>query len=167
MLTFKHAKGLNAKGELSGFEVAGADGQWQPADAKIDGETVIAVFLCCSNKAHDIAFVRFPGKDKFHHASFLLGTWEEVLRAADDPKHGARILGLAALVGGGLKLLQANGLRVIPDAAGAGALAGREHLAAAEDVVQIGNAAEPPVSPLPRRLGWSKPIQAMPTSDGW
>ena len=49
----------------------------------VDGETVIAVFLCCSNKAHDIAFVRFPGKDKFHHASFLLGTWEEVLRAAD------------------------------------------------------------------------------------
>ena len=49
----------------------------------VDGETIIAVFLCCSNKAHDIAFVRFPGKDKFHHASFLLGTWEEVLRAAD------------------------------------------------------------------------------------
>lgn len=49
----------------------------------VDGDTIIAVFLCCSNKAHDIAFVRFPGKDKFHHASFLLGSWEEVLRAAD------------------------------------------------------------------------------------
>lgn len=41
VLTFKHAKGLNAKGELSGFEIAGADGQWQPAEAKIDSETVI------------------------------------------------------------------------------------------------------------------------------
>ena len=49
----------------------------------VDGETLVAVFLCCSNKAHDIAFVRYPGKDKLHHASFLLGTWEEVLRAAD------------------------------------------------------------------------------------
>jgi len=41
VLTFKHAKGLQAKGELIGFELAGADGQWQPAAAKIDGETVI------------------------------------------------------------------------------------------------------------------------------
>ncbi len=41
VLTFKHAKGLNAKGDLSGFEIAGADGQWQPAEARIEGETVI------------------------------------------------------------------------------------------------------------------------------
>lgn len=41
VLTFKHAKGLQAKGDLTGFEVAGADGQWQPAEAKIEGETVI------------------------------------------------------------------------------------------------------------------------------
>jgi sialate O-acetylesterase len=41
VLTFKHAKGLNAKGDLTGFEIAGADGQWQPAEAKIDGATVI------------------------------------------------------------------------------------------------------------------------------
>lgn len=41
VLTFKHAKGLQAIGDLSGFEVAGADGQWQPAEAKIEGETVI------------------------------------------------------------------------------------------------------------------------------
>ncbi len=40
-LTFKHAKGLTAKGDLTGFELAGADGQWQPAEAKIVGETVI------------------------------------------------------------------------------------------------------------------------------
>jgi catechol 2,3-dioxygenase len=49
----------------------------------VDGELIIAVFLSCSNKAHDIAFVRHAEKGKFHHASFLLGSWEEVLRAAD------------------------------------------------------------------------------------
>jgi hypothetical protein len=26
---------------LVGFEVAGADGKWKPADAKIDGDTVV------------------------------------------------------------------------------------------------------------------------------
>jgi len=49
----------------------------------VDGELVVAAFLSCSNKAHDIAFVRHAEDGKFHHASFLLGTWEEVLRAAD------------------------------------------------------------------------------------
>lgn len=41
VLTFKHSKGLKAKGDLTGFEVAGADEKWQPAAAKIEGETVI------------------------------------------------------------------------------------------------------------------------------
>ncbi len=41
VLTFTHGKGLNAKGDLAEFEVAGADGQWQAAEAKIDGETVV------------------------------------------------------------------------------------------------------------------------------
>jgi sialate O-acetylesterase len=41
VLTFKHAQGLNAHGDLTGFEIAGADGQWQPAEAKIEGETVV------------------------------------------------------------------------------------------------------------------------------
>ncbi len=41
VLTFKYAKGLQSKGDLSGFEIAAADGEWQPAEAKIDGETVI------------------------------------------------------------------------------------------------------------------------------
>ena len=49
----------------------------------VDGELIVAAFLSCSNKVHDIAFVRHPENGKFHHASFLLGTWEEVLRAAD------------------------------------------------------------------------------------
>lgn len=39
---FDHAKGLNAKGEVTGFEVAGADGNFVPATAKIEGETIVA-----------------------------------------------------------------------------------------------------------------------------
>jgi sialate O-acetylesterase len=39
---FDHAGGLMAKGsEATGFEVAGADGKYTPADAKIEGESVI------------------------------------------------------------------------------------------------------------------------------
>lgn len=49
----------------------------------MDGDVRIAQFLCCSMKAHDIAWVRHEEKGKFHHASFFLNTWEEVLRAAD------------------------------------------------------------------------------------
>jgi catechol 2,3-dioxygenase len=43
----------------------------------------LAVFLSCSNKAHDIAFVEYPEKGKFHHASFLLESWNDVGHAAD------------------------------------------------------------------------------------
>ncbi|MGB6194260.1 MAG: sialate O-acetylesterase, partial [Terracidiphilus sp.] len=40
---FDHAKGLNAKGGTpTGFEVAGADGKFAPATARIDGETIVA-----------------------------------------------------------------------------------------------------------------------------
>lgn len=39
---FDHAHGLAVKGgELSGFELAGADGKWTAATAKIEGETVV------------------------------------------------------------------------------------------------------------------------------
>ncbi|MFZ5829618.1 MAG: sialate O-acetylesterase [Planctomycetota bacterium] len=42
-IRFKHAGGgLQAKdGELRGFEVTGADGVWQPAEARIEGSTVV------------------------------------------------------------------------------------------------------------------------------
>jgi hypothetical protein len=42
-LRFKHAEGgLVAKdGELKGFMVAGADQQWKPAQARIQGDTVV------------------------------------------------------------------------------------------------------------------------------
>ncbi|MBB3181940.1 catechol 2,3-dioxygenase [Variovorax sp. Sphag1AA] len=48
-----------------------------------DKNFMIAAFLSCSNKAHDVAFIRQPVKGKLHHASFELGSWEKVLRAAD------------------------------------------------------------------------------------
>jgi hypothetical protein len=47
------------------------------------GKLQIAAFLACSNKAHDVAFIRQPVKNRLHHASFQLGSWNEVLRAAD------------------------------------------------------------------------------------
>ncbi len=43
----------------------------------------LAAFLTVSMKAHDVAFVRHPEKGKFHHASFYLESWNDVLRAAD------------------------------------------------------------------------------------
>ena len=48
-----------------------------------DGKTDLAIWLSCSIKAHDIAFVRHPEPGKLHHVSFLLDSWEKVLRAAD------------------------------------------------------------------------------------
>jgi len=48
-----------------------------------DKKFMIGAFLTCSNKAHDIAFIRQPVKGKFHHASFILGSWEQVLKAGD------------------------------------------------------------------------------------
>lgn len=42
-----------------------------------------AQFLTVSMKAHDVAFIRHEEKDKFHHASFYLETWDDVLKAGD------------------------------------------------------------------------------------
>ena len=53
------------------------------AEQVMAGPDMIGAFLSCSNKAHDVAFIRQPVKGKFHHASFLLGSWEQVLRAGD------------------------------------------------------------------------------------
>ena len=44
---------------------------------------MMGAFLSCSNKAHDLAFIEYPEPAKLHHASFLLNSWEEILRAAD------------------------------------------------------------------------------------
>ncbi|RKP47124.1 catechol 2,3-dioxygenase [Pararobbsia silviterrae] len=48
-----------------------------------DGKTDMAVWLTCSNKAHDIAFVRDARSDTSHHAAFLIETWKKLLYAAD------------------------------------------------------------------------------------
>ncbi|RTL48197.1 MAG: catechol 2,3-dioxygenase [Rhodocyclaceae bacterium] len=48
-----------------------------------DGETKGALWLTCGIKAHDIAFVEHPEPGKLHHLSFLLESWEKVLRAGD------------------------------------------------------------------------------------
>lgn len=48
-----------------------------------DGKTQLTCFLSCSNKAHDLALVRDERAGKLHHVSFLLESWERVLRAAD------------------------------------------------------------------------------------
>ncbi|MBR0565611.1 catechol 2,3-dioxygenase [Azoarcus sp. L1K30] len=48
-----------------------------------DGDGNAAIWLSCSHKVHDIAFVEHAEPGKLHHLSFMLETWEEVLRAGD------------------------------------------------------------------------------------
>lgn len=48
-----------------------------------DGKTQLGIFMACSNKAHDIAFVRNEESAKLHYISFYMESWEKVLRAAD------------------------------------------------------------------------------------
>lgn len=67
-------KNLELFTEVLGFDLS---------EQVLDGELKLATFLSCSNKAHDVAFIRHAEDGKLHHASFLLGTWESVLRAAD------------------------------------------------------------------------------------
>lgn len=56
---------------------------FQLTEQIVDGDVRLAAFLTCSMKAHDVAFIRQEGPGTLHHASFLLNTWEDVLRAAD------------------------------------------------------------------------------------
>ena len=44
---------------------------------------IAAAFLSCSNKAHDVAFIRRAEPAKFHHVAFSLDSWHEVGQAAD------------------------------------------------------------------------------------
>ena len=43
----------------------------------------VANFLSLSTKAHDVAFIEDGNIGGFHHASFLIDTWEGLLRAGD------------------------------------------------------------------------------------
>ncbi|MGH7961071.1 MAG: catechol 2,3-dioxygenase [Candidatus Binatia bacterium] len=45
-------------------------------------EEMLGAFLFCSNKAHDIAFVKGPN-GKLHHYAFWLDSWNDILRAGD------------------------------------------------------------------------------------
>jgi catechol 2,3-dioxygenase len=47
------------------------------------GEPEVAIFLSCSHKTHDIAFVEHAQPGKFHHVSFRMPSWERVQRAGD------------------------------------------------------------------------------------
>ncbi|GIX53914.1 catechol 2,3-dioxygenase [Sphaerotilus uruguayifluvii] len=48
-----------------------------------DSDVKGALWLCCSNKAHDIAFVIHPEPGKLHHVSFYMESIDRVFRAAD------------------------------------------------------------------------------------
>jgi catechol 2,3-dioxygenase len=47
------------------------------------GEPEIGIFLSCSHKTHDIAFVEHPEPAKLQHVSFRLLNWDRVQRASD------------------------------------------------------------------------------------
>lgn len=47
------------------------------------GEPEVAIFMSCSHKTHDIAFVEHPNPGKLHHVSFRMPSWERVQRAGD------------------------------------------------------------------------------------
>lgn len=53
------------------------------AEKIVTPDGTLAVFLTCSNKAHDIAFVRHEDRGKLHHVAFLLESWNDVGHAAD------------------------------------------------------------------------------------
>ena len=44
---------------------------------------LLAIWLTCGMKAHDIAFVKYPEPGKLHHVSFDLENWQAVGHAAD------------------------------------------------------------------------------------
>lgn len=52
---------------------------------KVDGPdgSLFAIWLTCSNKAHDIAFVSHPEPNKLHHVAFFLEDWNSIGHAAD------------------------------------------------------------------------------------
>ncbi|MBT7950261.1 MAG: catechol 2,3-dioxygenase [Gammaproteobacteria bacterium] len=73
--------GSNSKGTVDIFrEVLGFDLTEEVVSPEGDR---IAAFLSCSNKAHDLAILEYAEPGKLHHVSFMLMSWEEVLRAAD------------------------------------------------------------------------------------
>lgn len=56
---------------------------FSPTEAAKTPDGIAAAFLSCSNKAHDVAFIRRAEPAKFHHVAFSLDSWHEVGQAAD------------------------------------------------------------------------------------
>lgn len=48
-----------------------------------DDQGPVALWMTASNKAHDIAFARYPEPGKLHHLAFFLENWNDVGAAAD------------------------------------------------------------------------------------
>ena len=48
-----------------------------------DRSMMIGAFLTAATKPHDVAFIRSPEKDRFHHASFYVESWHELQTCAD------------------------------------------------------------------------------------
>lgn len=48
-----------------------------------EGDGDVAIWLSCGQKVHDVAFAEYPEPGKLHHISFLMESWEKVLRAGD------------------------------------------------------------------------------------
>jgi catechol 2,3-dioxygenase len=48
-----------------------------------ESKASLALFLSCSTKPHDVAFVLQPESNRFHHVSFLLESVHDVIYAAD------------------------------------------------------------------------------------
>jgi sialate O-acetylesterase len=78
---FSHAGGLRAGGEaLNGFEVAGADGHFQPADATIDGTSVLVRSTAIPHPIHvRYAWASFTNANLFNAAGLPASTfiWPE------------------------------------------------------------------------------------------
>lgn len=76
---------------LNGIDVAGSARVFVDAlDFSVTEELVdeesgarLGIFLSCSNKAHDVAFLAGPEDAKIHHTSFRLESWHDVGNAAD------------------------------------------------------------------------------------
>jgi sialate O-acetylesterase len=73
---FENAAGLKAQGAVQGFEVAGTDGKFVPATAKIEGDTVIT----SSSTVPDPRYVRyawpnFPTTNLFNGAGLPTSTF--------------------------------------------------------------------------------------------
>ena len=49
----------------------------------VDTKASLAIFVSCSTKPHDIAFVLQPEPNRFHHVSFMLESVADLVHAAD------------------------------------------------------------------------------------